>query len=115
MNRYDIGSRRHFLASSAMGIGPVALAWLLNEEGLLAAPEKPDLEPERYDLLPKAPHHPPRARAMISMFMQGGPSHLDLFDPKPELDRLNGKTFPGEVKYDSAAQASSKVMASPWK
>jgi hypothetical protein len=98
-----------------MGIGSVALAWLLNEEGLLAAPDQPELEPRRYDLLPKTPPNPPRARAMISMFMQGGPSHLDLFDPKPELQRLDGQKFPGEVKYDNAAQASSKLMGSPWK
>jgi uncharacterized protein DUF1501 len=110
-----IGGRRHFLATSAMGIGSLALAWLLNEDGLLAAPQRPELEPKRFDLLPKQPPHEPRAKAMISLFMQGGPSHLDLFDPKPALDRLNGQKFPGEVKYDNAAQASSKVLASPWK
>jgi hypothetical protein len=111
----DIGSRRHFLAANAMGIGSVALAWLLNEEGLLAAPEKPPLEPETFDLKPKPPHSAPRAKAMISMFMQGGPSHIDLFDPKPALTKLHGEKFPGEVKYDNAAQASSKCMGSPWK
>ena len=52
---------------------------------------------------------------MISMFMQGGPSHIDLFDPKPELTRLDGKDFPGEVKYDDSAGASREVMGSPWK
>jgi hypothetical protein len=92
----------------------VALAWLLNEERLLALPGgKPELR--KFDLLPKKPHFEPRAKAMISMFMQGGPSHIDLFDPKPELDKLDGKKFPGEVKYDSASQASTKVLASPWK
>ncbi|HEX4129023.1 MAG TPA: DUF1501 domain-containing protein [Pirellulales bacterium] len=109
------GSRRHFLSTSAMGLGSVALSCLLNDDGLLASPEKPELEAPHYDLLPKAPHFKPTARAMISLFMQGGPSHIDLFDPKPELDRLNGQKFPGEVKYDNAAEASSKVLASPWK
>jgi hypothetical protein len=52
---------------------------------------------------------------MISLFMQGGPSHHDLFDPKPEMDRFNGKAFPGTIKYDSTDQASNKVWASPWK
>jgi hypothetical protein len=52
---------------------------------------------------------------MISLFMQGGPSHLDLLDPKPALAAYDGKPFPGEVKYDNAAQASSRVLASPWK
>ncbi len=45
---------------------------------------------------------------MISMFMQGGPSHIDLFDPKPELNRLDGKDFPGEVKYDDAAGRAAR-------
>jgi hypothetical protein len=52
---------------------------------------------------------------MISLFMQGGPSHLDLLDPKPLLGRYDGKAFPGSIKYDNAAQASAKVLASPWK
>ena len=107
-------SRRHFLATNALGIGSLALAWLLEQDGLLAQ-ERPDLERRTYDLNPRPPHFPPRARAMISLFMQGGPSHMDLLDPKPELDRLNGKPFPGQIKYDNAAQASSKVLASPWK
>ncbi|HWB01197.1 MAG TPA: DUF1501 domain-containing protein [Pirellulales bacterium] len=115
MHVNNLGSRRHFLATSAMGLGSVALACLLNDEGLLASPDKPELEPKRYDLLPKPPHYPPRANAMISFFMQGGPSQIDLFDPKPELDRLNGQKFTGEVKYDSAAQASTKIMSSLWK
>jgi hypothetical protein len=50
---------------------------------------------------------------MISMFMQGGPSHMDLFDPKPELTRYDGKDFPGEVKYDDAAGASREVHGQP--
>ncbi len=98
-----------------MGIGGLALAWLLREEGLLAAPIRPELEPRRFDLTPKPPHHPPRARAMISLFMQGGPSHLDLLDPKPLLTRYDGRPFPGNLQHDNAAEASSKVLASPWK
>lgn len=108
-------SRRHFLSSSAMGIGGVALAMLLQQEGVLAEPSKPELEPMVFDLTAKQPPHPPRAKAMISLWMQGGPSHLDLFDPKPEMQKWDGKAFPGEVNYDNAAQASSKVLASPWK
>jgi hypothetical protein len=98
-----------------MGIGSVALAWLMNEEALLAAPSRPELEPRKFDLTPKVPHAKPQARAMISLFMQGGPSHLDLFDPKTALAKYDGKKFPGEIKYDNAAQASAKVLASPWK
>ncbi|MCH7688074.1 MAG: DUF1501 domain-containing protein [Planctomycetes bacterium] len=97
-----------------MGVGGVALSWLLQQEGLLADVDRPELEPTTFDLTPKPPRHEPRARAMISLWMQGGPSHLDLFDPKPELAKYDGKTFPGEIKYDNAAQASSIVLASPW-
>jgi hypothetical protein len=108
-------ARRHFLATGAMGLGSLALSWLLNEDRLLASPAKPGARPEHFDLLQKAPHHPPRATAMISMFMQGGPSQVDLFDPKPELTRYDGKPYPHEVKYDNAAQASSTCLGSPWK
>jgi hypothetical protein len=104
------------LQTSTFGVGTVALAWLLNEERLLAAvPSRPELEKQHFDLRPKTPHHAPRARAMISLFMQGGPSHIDLLDPKPTLDKYDGQAFPGTIKYDNAAQASSKVLASPWK
>lgn len=108
-------SRRHFLQQQAFGLSSIALAWLMNEEGLLAAPPKPATQPLTYDLLPKPPSHPPQAKAMISMFMQGGPSHHDLFDPKPELQKRHMENFPGEIKYDNAAEASAKLFASPWK
>jgi hypothetical protein len=109
-------SRRRFLAAATNGVGALAFAWLLDRDGLLRAePAKPDLERKVYDLKPRAPHHEPRAKAMISLFMQGGPSHMDLLDPKPELNRLDGKPFPGSIKYDNAAQASSRVLGSPWK
>src|SRR6266853_6960773 len=106
-------SRRHFLASSGFSLGSFGLAWLMHKDGALARP--PELEVHHYDLLPKPPQFAPKAKAMISMFMQGGPSQIDLFDPKPELDKLDGQKFPGEVKYDDAAHASTKVLASPWK
>lgn len=97
-----------------MGIGGVALAWLLQREGLLAKPVKPDLEKLAHDLRPKAPHLTPRAKSMISFFMQGGPSQMDLTDPKPMLRKYAGENFPGHIKYDNAAQASSKVLPSFW-
>jgi hypothetical protein len=97
-----------------MGIGSVALAWLMKQERLLAQ-DKPDFERPTFDLAPKAPHAAPRARVMISMFMQGGPSHLDLFDPKPELAKFDGTTHKGDIRFDNAAEASSVLMASPWK
>ncbi len=108
-------SRRHFIASGAMGVGGVALAWLLREDGLLVAQERPESERPSYDLRPKAPPAAPRAKAMITLFMQGGPSHVDLLDPKPELTRHDGAKYQGEIKFDNAAEASAVLMASPWK
>ena len=108
-------SRRHFLQSS-YGAGLVALAALMRDQKLLANPTiAGKTNSTRFDTTPKPPHHPPRATAMISMVMQGGPSQIDLFDPKPALDRLDGKDFPGEVKYDDAAGATKEVMKTPWK
>ncbi|WP_152051478.1 DUF1501 domain-containing protein [Tautonia marina] len=111
-------SRRHFLASQGVGIGSLALAWLAHQERASArqeGPSKPTLETPTYDLTPKAPPAPARAKNMVCLFMQGGPSHHDLFDPKPELTRRNGQAFTGEIKFDNAGQASSKLFASPWK
>jgi hypothetical protein len=109
-------SRRHFFQANGFGLGSLALASLLQKNGLLAAPVKPDLGPEtEFDLVPKQAHAPGQAKAMISLFMMGGPSQMDLFDPKPMLTKYDGKNFPGEIKYDNLAQASSKVFGSPWK
>jgi uncharacterized protein DUF1501 len=116
-------SRRHFLAQQSAGIGSLALAWLLNQDSVRAAdtgkmpapPKKPTLEKPTYDLKPKTADRSPRARAMISIFMQGGPSHVDLFDPKPELTKRHLQKFSGDIKYDNAAEASAKLFGSPWK
>ena len=113
-------SRRHWIQGSAFGLSSAALACLLKADGLLRAedqlaPAKPDLEPKSYDLLPKQPPRPAQARAMISMMMLGGPSQIDLFDPKPELYKRNGETFPGNIKFDNPAQASREIMQPAWK
>src|SRR5207302_2910812 len=108
-------TRRELLRDCTFGVGSVALAWLLNEERLLAAPVRPELEKHAFDLAPRPPHFAPRARAMISLFMQGGPSHVDLLDPKPALARYDGQPFPGSIRYDNAAEASARVLASPWR
>lgn len=117
MNLPNLCSRRHFLHAGGFGLGSLALAKLLEGDGLLAAPIKPHGvgEVPAYDLLPKTPHFQPKAKAMISLFMMGGPSQMDLFDPKPMLQKYDGQKFPGEIKYDNVAQASSKVFGSPWK
>jgi hypothetical protein len=107
--------RRAFLANSAFGVGAFALAHLLGRDGLLAdAPKKPG-ENLPLDLKPKATHFAPRARAMISLFMHGGPSHVDLFDPKPELSRHHGTEYGGDVVYSFVNRANRKLFGSPWK
>jgi hypothetical protein len=107
-------SRRHFLASSAMSLGPLVLAAMQHQQAA-AEPTKPALGRNSFDLHAKQPPHKPQATAMISMFMQGGPSQVDLLDPKPLLNKLHMQQFPGKIKYDNAAQASAKVFGSPWK
>ena len=108
-------SRRQFLSRNAMGIGGVALAWMLAEEKLLASASKAARSPQSFDLKPKPAHFQPRARAMISLFMHGGPSHIDLLDPKPELSRRSGQDYAGEITYSFVNRASKKLMGSPWK
>jgi hypothetical protein len=98
-----------------MGIGGLALSWLLDREGLLGKSVKKEHMAQAHNLLPKRPHHEPRAKAMISLFMQGGPSQIDLCDPKPMLDKWADKDIPVKVKYDDAAGASARVMPSFWK
>ena len=80
-------SRRDFLFQSGGGIAGLAFADLLDREGLLAAERQvlgPCDEPVPGNpFAPKAPHFAPRATAVISLFMSGGVSHVDTFDPKP--------------------------------
>ncbi|GAB5441149.1 MAG: DUF1501 domain-containing protein [Fuerstiella sp.] len=114
MSEQNMSGRRHFLASHAMGLSGLATAWLLQNR-TQADIKKPPLQTPTFDTVPKTPTGEGSAKAMISLWMQGGPSHHDLFDPKPEMQRYDGQPFPGEIKYDNAAQASSRVFASPWK
>ena len=115
-NRTPSLSRRHFLASQSFSLGSLAVAWLLERDGFAAAPAKPTLERPTFDLKPKQPHAEPQARAMISLFMQGGPSHVDLFDPKTELSKHHLREYSGgDFKFDSVDQASRKLFAGPWK
>ena len=96
-----------------MGIGAVALASLLEKDGLLAREE---FQHRRsVDLSSREPHFAPRARAMISLFQHGGPAHMDLTDPKPELQKYGGTDFKGDVQYSFVNQASKKLLASPFK
>jgi hypothetical protein len=108
-------TRRQFLARNTMGIGSMALAWLLNHEKLLATPPNIPRGQHGFNLRPKPPHFSPKAKAMISLFMHGGPSHMDLTDPKPHLSRFDGTDYSGSVDYSFANEASRKLFGSPWK
>jgi hypothetical protein len=108
-------SRRRFLASSGLGFGSLALACLLNDERLLA--EQPAEGPTRVynDLRPRPGHFGPQARAMIQLYQEGGPSQMDLFDPKPELTKHDGQPHPMGVEAFTAANNKNALMASPFK
>ena len=87
-------TRRHFFSKSAVGIGGLALASLLNEKLFAAGPPDPlSFNP----LTPKPPHFAPKAKRVIYMFMEGAPSQLDLFDYKPRLVELNMQPCPEEM------------------
>src|SRR5262245_25972383 len=108
-------TRRAFLARSAYGIGTFALAHLLQREGLLAQEAGRLGENLPLNLRPRQPHFAPKANAMISLFMHGGPSHVDLLDPKPELQRNHGRDYSGNVVYSFVNRASRKLMGSPFR
>ena len=101
--------RRAFLGRSASGLlGSIALAWLnaRDQRGTARA-----AEPGR----PTGPHHKPRAERIICLFQNGGPSQMDLFDPKPELTKLNGKPYPGKQKVETLSpSASGNLLGSPF-
>ncbi len=108
-----IPTRRQFLSRSAFGIGSFALAHLLSQDSLLAAPAKP-AENLPLNLTPRFPQRPGSANAMISLFMHGGPSHVDLLDPKPDLQAGHGKEYGGDVHYSFVNRASKKLFGSPF-
>lgn len=107
-------TRREMLTSAGAGFGAVALAGLLGREAAAAASGQPS---GPSPLAAKPPHVAGRAKSVIFLFMEGGPSHIDLFDPKPALDRLAGKPVPesfGRVitamgEFDSPILASKRT------
>ena len=99
-------TRRRLLQSSAVGFGHVALSALLHADRAAAADSRRSIEP-RY-------HFAPRAKRVIFLFMKGGPSHLDTFDYKPQLQADDGKDLPFDKPRVQFA-ATGKLLASPWK
>jgi hypothetical protein len=104
MNQF---TRREALARSMGGFGSVVLSWMMHENKLQAAGTPV------YDLLPRAPHFAPKARSVIFIFMSGGPSQVDLLDPKPMLTKFDGKEPPIKV-VSRRDVAKPKLMRSPF-
>src|SRR6056297_402847 len=104
MNSYH---RRDFFARTSDGLLGAALTQLLCEDffggtSVLAADKHSHAEPHEHvvplDTKPRKTHHPAKATSVIQLFMNGGPSQMDLFDPKPVLNRMDGKPYPGNVE-----------------
>jgi len=86
--RYEtFTNRRDFLKKAGAGFGLLALADLLQDHGLLAAEPDEILDP----MALRQPHYPAKAKSIIWLFMEGAPSSVDLFDPKPELTKRDGQ------------------------
>jgi hypothetical protein len=105
-------SRRRFLTGASSGIGLAALASMLRDDGLLAAEA---INP----LAPKAPHFAPKAKACICIYLEGAPSQIDLFDPKPKLNELDGQKLPESmtknVRFAFIQKEGARLMGSPRK
>jgi hypothetical protein len=105
-------SRRELLSRAGCGFGLLALAELLAAEAPVRAASPPDRAAHPYAVCP--PHYTPRAKRVIFLYMPGGPSHVDLFDPKPRLRVDNGKPLPFE-KPKLERTKTGNLLASPWK
>src|SRR5262245_54272423 len=105
-------SRRDWLARAGSGFGLLALADLLAAESAPPAVGEPNRAAQPYTVRP--PHHAARAKRVIFLYMPGGPSHVDLLDPKPRLTADNGKPLPFE-KPKLERTKTGNLLASPWK
>jgi hypothetical protein len=104
-------TRREILTRSALGLGALGLAGLLGDCGELAA-QAADADAEAGPTAPKRPHFPGKARRVVHFFLNGGPSHVDTFDPKPALARYEGKLLPNPRRTERKTGAA---FPSPFK
>jgi len=115
-------NRRDFLFRSGGGISGLALAYLLEQQGLLGAASTGESDACSAAAIgvnpyaPKAPHFAPRAKAVISLFMCGGPSQVDTWDPKPALTKYAGEPIDGKVRGDVIVRQGfpGPLMPSPF-
>src|SRR5207244_12420323 len=104
---------RDFRLQSGGGMSCLALAYLLNQDGLLCA--SCDAKAAGYNpYAPKQPHSAPRAKSVISLFMSGGVSHLDTFDPKPALQKYAGQPLTGKGDVVVRQGNPGPLMPSPF-
>ncbi|MCS6776441.1 MAG: DUF1501 domain-containing protein [Chloroherpetonaceae bacterium] len=100
-------TRRQMLRECSVGFGMLALSSLLAEEALAQSARSAN------PLAPRKPHFPPKARRIIFLFMHGGPSQVDTFDPKPLLTRDHGKPYPF-AKPRVQFASTGNLLKSPW-
>ncbi len=113
MSLKNIVTRRQALQNAAVGFGAMALNSMMQGDRLYAA-EPAGARERFYNVLPKAPMFPAKAKRVIFIYIGGGPSTIDMFDPKPALVKFDGKPAPFEIK-GRALNGSQQIMASPWK
>jgi hypothetical protein len=111
MNPYSRLSRREVLCRIGGGFGALGLLSVFADAGLLAAPAG---AAAKNPLAPKAPHFPARAKRLIFLFMNGGPSHIDTFDPKPALAKHQGQPLPASFAAKLKRKPKGNLMASPF-
>ena len=104
-------TRREFFGRAATGIGGTALASLLGRQGLLANEARRPEPPSGLPGLPGLPHFAPKAKRVIYLFMNGAPTHVDLFDWKPRLLELDGKPFDPGAKVELFQSDPGACMA----
>lgn len=100
-------TRRQMLKNSACGFGSVALAALLTDPGFAAASDGENQQTQ-------SPHFSPKAKRIVYLYMDGGPSQVDTFDPKPLLTKENGQPFKMKME-PTQFNNNGKTLASPWK
>ena len=103
-------SRRQALSQAGFGMGSLALAGMLSEMGLTQANASASLSP----LAPRGPTLPGTAKRVIHLFMNGGPSQMDTFDPKPKLNQFHGKSLPGKEEMGKDKRLSGAALGSPF-
>jgi hypothetical protein len=107
-------SRRDFLQRSSLGFGTLALAHLLARDALLTANDDRQQPRGNQNLRPRPGNFSAPAKSVILLFQNGGPSQMDLFDPKPELTRRSGEVYAEKVEVLQPGN-SNQLMASPFK